>query len=119
MTDLDPVEQLKSCSGSPFREFYEIYAASIAAREQKPEAWVCAMVRAPEHSVWVMKRAGHVRAFSILFLSPPRAVCAPRVHGGGARGAESRCGERIVQADRGAGGDAGRPQPSHLARGRL
>jgi len=70
MTDLDPVEQLRSCSGAPFREFYEIYAASIAAREQKPEAWVCAMVRAPEHSVWVMKRAGHVHAFSILFLSP-------------------------------------------------
>jgi len=70
MTDLDPVEQPKSCSGSTFREFYEIYAASIAAREQKPETWVCAMVRAPEHSVWVMKRAGHVHAFSNLFLSP-------------------------------------------------
>jgi GNAT superfamily N-acetyltransferase len=70
MTDLDQVEQLNSCGGPAFREFYEIYAASIAAREQKPEAWICAMVRAPEYSVWLMKGAGRVTGFSILFLPP-------------------------------------------------
>jgi len=70
MTDLDHVEQLQSCSGSMFRELYEIYAASIAVREQKPEAWICAMVRAPDHWVGVMKDAGHVKGFSILFLPP-------------------------------------------------
>jgi GNAT superfamily N-acetyltransferase len=69
MTGLDQVEQLKSCGGPTFRELYEIYAASIAAREQKPEAWICAMVRAPEYRVWVMKDAG-VTGFSILFLPP-------------------------------------------------
>ena len=70
MTDLAQVEQLQSCGGPPFRELYEIYATSIAAREQKPEAWICAMVRAPEYMVWLMKDAGRVTAFSILFLPP-------------------------------------------------
>lgn len=70
MTDLDQVEQLNSCGGPTFREFYEIYAASIAAREQKPEAWICAMVRAPEYRVWLMKGAGRIDGFSILFLPP-------------------------------------------------
>jgi GNAT superfamily N-acetyltransferase len=69
MTDLDQLEQLQSC-GAGFRELYEIYAASIAVRERKPEAWLCAMVRAPEYRVSVMKGAGHVEGFSILF-SPP------------------------------------------------
>jgi len=71
MTDRDQMEQVRSCSGSTFRELYEIYAASIAAREQKPEAWICAMVRGPEYWVGVMNQAGHVDGFSILFL--PRA----------------------------------------------
>jgi GNAT superfamily N-acetyltransferase len=70
MTELDQLEQLKSCSGSSFRELYEIYASSIAAREQKPEAWICAMVGAPECKVWVMKGAGRVTGFSIVFLPP-------------------------------------------------
>ncbi len=70
MTDLDQLEQLKSCDGPTFRELYEIYAASIAAREQKPEEWICAMVRAPEYRVWVIQDAGHVTGFSILFLPP-------------------------------------------------
>ncbi len=70
MTHLDQVEQLKSCDRPTFRELYEIYAASIAAREQKPEAWICAMVRAPEYRVWVMQGAGRVTGFSILFLPP-------------------------------------------------
>jgi len=70
MTDLDQVEQLQSCGGPTFRELYEIYAASIAVREQKPEAWICAMVRAPEYWVGVMQDAGHVSGFSILFLPP-------------------------------------------------
>jgi len=70
MTDLDHVEQLKSCGEPTFRELYEIYAASIAVREQKPEEWICAMVRAPEYRVWVMKGGGRVESFSILFLPP-------------------------------------------------
>jgi len=70
MTDLDQLERLQSCGGSTFRELYEIYAASIALREQKPEAWICAMVRARDHWVGVMKDAGHVSGFSILFLPP-------------------------------------------------
>lgn len=71
MSDLDQVEQLKSCGEPAFRELYEIYSASIAEREQKPEAWICKMVRAPEYGVWMKKRGGHVTGFSILFL--PRA----------------------------------------------
>lgn len=67
------MEQLKACVGPTFREFYDIYAASIAAREQKPEAWICKMVRAPEYHVWVMKEGGHVTGFSILFLPPGEA----------------------------------------------
>src|SRR5712692_6313646 len=70
MSDLDQVEQLKSCGEPTFRELYEIYAAAIPVREQKPEAWICAMVRAPECRVWVMKAAGHVTGFSILFVPP-------------------------------------------------
>jgi GNAT superfamily N-acetyltransferase len=70
MTDPDQLEQLESCDGPAFRELYEIYAASIAAREQKPEAWICAMVRAPEYRAWVTKGAGRIEGFSILFLPP-------------------------------------------------
>jgi len=70
MTDLDQVEQLKSCSGLAFRELYEIYAAAIPARERKPEPRICAMIGAPAYTVWVMKDAGRVKGFSILF-SPP------------------------------------------------
>jgi GNAT superfamily N-acetyltransferase len=70
MTDRDQLEQVQSCSGSTFRELYQIYAASIAVREQKPEAWICAMVGAPEYWVGVMNAAGHVDGFSILFLPP-------------------------------------------------
>ena len=73
MSESDQVEKLKSCGGPTFREFYDIYAASIDDREQKPEAWICEMVRAPEYHVWVMKDGGHVRGFSILFLPPGEA----------------------------------------------
>ena len=68
MLDRDQMERLTSCDGPAFRELYQIYAASIAAREQKPEAWICAMVRSPEYRVSVLKAGGHVTAFSILFL---------------------------------------------------
>ncbi|PYO63360.1 MAG: hypothetical protein DMD49_09665 [Gemmatimonadetes bacterium] len=71
MTDRDQLEQLKSCDGPTFRELYEIYAVSIAARERKPEDWICSMVRAPEYTFWVMKGSGGLEGFSILFL--PRA----------------------------------------------
>ncbi len=71
MTDRDQLEQLKSCDGPTFRELYEIYAVSIAARERKPEDWICSMVRAPEYKFWVMKGSGGIEGFSILFL--PRA----------------------------------------------
>jgi GNAT superfamily N-acetyltransferase len=64
------VERLRACDGPTFREFYDIYVSSIADREQKPETWICEMVRAPEYHVWVMKDGGHVRGFSILFLPP-------------------------------------------------
>ena len=67
----DPVqfEQLKSCSQPAFREFYRIYAESIAAREQKSESWICEMVCNPHNKILVVKRNGHVKGFSILFLS--------------------------------------------------
>jgi GNAT superfamily N-acetyltransferase len=68
MPDLDRLEQLKSCDEPAFRELYEIYAASIVARERKPQEWICKMVRSPEYRVWVMKSAGRVTGFSIVFL---------------------------------------------------
>lgn len=68
MSGPDQLEQLKSCTEPAFREFYQIYAASIAAREQKSEAWICEMVRKPDNKVLVTKRSGHVKGFSILFL---------------------------------------------------
>lgn len=64
------LEQLKSSEGEPFRQLYTIYAASITPREQKPEDWLGAMVRAPEYRVWIAKAAGRVLGFSILFLPP-------------------------------------------------
>jgi ribosomal protein S18 acetylase RimI-like enzyme len=70
MLDPDHIERLQTCDGTTFREFYEIYAASIVAREQKPEAWICRMVEAPNYRVWVIKGGGHVQGFSILFLAP-------------------------------------------------
>jgi GNAT superfamily N-acetyltransferase len=68
MPDLDRLEQLQSCDAPAFRELYEIYAAAIVARERKPKEWICTMVRSPEYAVWVMKQAGRVTGFSILFL---------------------------------------------------
>ncbi len=70
MPDLDQVQQLQSCDGPTFRELYEIYAVSIPARERKPEAWICAMVRAPEYRFWVLPGARRIAGFSILFLPP-------------------------------------------------
>lgn len=64
----DRLQQLTSCDEPAFRELYEVYAASIVARERKPEAWICKIVRAPEYRVWVLQRAGRVTAFSILFV---------------------------------------------------
>jgi GNAT superfamily N-acetyltransferase len=62
------LEQLESSEGETFRQLYAIYAASIAAREQKPEGWIADMIGAPEYRVWVAKTGGLVRGFSILFV---------------------------------------------------
>jgi GNAT superfamily N-acetyltransferase len=64
------VEQLDSSAGESFRQLYAIYAASIAAREQKGERWIAAMIGAPSYRVLVSKADGTVRGFSILFLPP-------------------------------------------------
>lgn len=69
MPDPDQLELLKSCSEPAFRQFYRIYAESIAAREQKSESWLCEMVHKPDNKILLMKRDGHVKGFSILFLS--------------------------------------------------
>lgn len=69
MPDPDQLEQLKSCTEPAFREFYQIYAESIAVREQKSESWLCKMVHKPDNKILLMKRDGHVKGFSILFLS--------------------------------------------------
>jgi GNAT superfamily N-acetyltransferase len=62
------LEQLESSVGETFRQLYAIYAASIAAREQKPEGWLAAMIGSPEYRVWVAKAGGLVRGFTILFV---------------------------------------------------
>ena len=62
------LEQLESSEGETFRQLYAIYAASIAAREQKPEGWIADMIGAAEYRVWVAKAGGLVRGFSILFV---------------------------------------------------
>ena len=62
------LEQLESSEGETFRQLYAIYAASIAAREQKREGWIAAMIGAPNYRVWVAKSGGLVRGFSILFV---------------------------------------------------
>jgi GNAT superfamily N-acetyltransferase len=62
------LEQLASSQGETFRQLYAIYAASIAAREQKRESWIAAMIDAAEYRVWVAKAGGLVRGFSILFV---------------------------------------------------
>jgi hypothetical protein len=72
MPDPDQLEQVKSCDEPAFREFYRIYAQSIAAREQKSESWLCEMVHNPENKILALKHDGHVKGFSILFLSRSR-----------------------------------------------
>ena len=62
------VEQLESSAGESFKQLYAIYAASIAAREQKGEAWIAAMIGAPTYRFFVSKADGVVRGFSILFM---------------------------------------------------
>jgi ribosomal protein S18 acetylase RimI-like enzyme len=64
------LEQLTSADGTPFRELFSIYAASITPREQKPEDWLRAMVVAPEYRVWIAQDGGRVLGFSILFVPP-------------------------------------------------
>ncbi|HEY2730332.1 MAG TPA: GNAT family N-acetyltransferase [Polyangia bacterium] len=68
MTEPVKLEQLESSEGETFRQLYAIYAASIAAREQKSEGAIAAMIGAAEYRVWVAKAGGLVRAFSILFV---------------------------------------------------
>ena len=88
------LELLTSADGAPFRELFAIYASSIAAREQKPEAWLRAMVASPDYRVWISQDAGHALGFSILFEPPGSGFAlleymavAPerRGHGFGAR----------------------------------
>jgi GNAT superfamily N-acetyltransferase len=62
------VEQLGSSAGESFQQLYAIYAASIAAREQKDEAWIASMVGSPTYKFLVSRADGIVRGFSILFL---------------------------------------------------
>src|SRR5947207_2999988 len=62
------VEQLESSAGESFAQLYAIYAASIAAREQKDERWIAAMIGSPAYRFFVSKADGVVRGFSILFL---------------------------------------------------
>src|SRR4051794_33486947 len=62
------LEQLASSEGETFRQLYAIYAASIAAREQKGESWIASMVGAPEYRVWVATAGGRVQGFSMLFM---------------------------------------------------
>lgn len=62
------MEQLESSAGESFRQLYAIYAASIAAREQKGEAWLAAMIGSPAYRFLVSKADGVVRGFSILFV---------------------------------------------------
>jgi GNAT superfamily N-acetyltransferase len=62
------LEQLASSDGDSFRQLYAIYAASIAAREQKGESWIAAMINDPQYRVWVAKAGALVRGFSILFV---------------------------------------------------
>lgn len=69
MPDPDQLELLESCTEPAFREFYRIYAESIAVREQKSESWLCKMVHKPDNRILLMKSDGHVKGFSILFLS--------------------------------------------------
>jgi len=64
------LEELTSADGPSFRQLFAIYAASIDPREQKPEAWIRAMVVAPEYRVWMVQREGRVLGFSILFVPP-------------------------------------------------
>jgi GNAT superfamily N-acetyltransferase len=68
MSEPVKLEQLSSSEGETFRQLYAIYAASIAAREQKRESWIAAMIDAPDYRVWVAKAGGLVRGFSILFV---------------------------------------------------
>jgi GNAT superfamily N-acetyltransferase len=75
MPDPGQVQQLTSCDGPLFRQLYEIYAVSIAARERKDEAWICAMIRSSAYRFWMMKGAGgiagfSIAGFSIVFLPP-------------------------------------------------
>jgi len=62
------VEQLDSSSGESFKQLYAIYAASIAAREQKSERALAAMIGSPTYRFLIAKTDGVVRGFSILFL---------------------------------------------------
>jgi GNAT superfamily N-acetyltransferase len=68
MAESVKLEQLTSSEGETFGQLYAIYAASIAAREQKRESWIAAMIDAPQYRVWVAKAGGLVRGFSILFV---------------------------------------------------
>jgi len=74
------LEELTSADGPSFRQLFAIYAASIDPREQKPEAWIRAMVVAPEYRVWMVQREGRVLGFSIMAVAPEQ-----RGHGFGAQ----------------------------------
>ena len=64
-------DQLQRCTGPQFDQFYALYAEAIAARERKPEAWICEMSGSADYRVLLLQRDRQVIGFSVLFL-PPR-----------------------------------------------
>ena len=113
------LEQLASSEGETFRQLYAIYAASIAAREQKRESWIAAMVDAPDYRVWVAKAGGLVQGLQHPLRADGRGIRAPRIHGRRTGPAQPWHRRRAVPADDEAGRDArGTPAP-RAAGGRL
>lgn len=62
-------EQLVDAGSDRFRQFFDIYASSLPAREQKSRPEIAAMLHRRDYRVIVLESGVDVQGFSILFLA--------------------------------------------------
>jgi hypothetical protein len=60
---------LADSEGDRFRQFFDIYASSLPAREQKSRSEIAAMLHRRDYRIYLLENGAEVLGFSILFLA--------------------------------------------------
>jgi GNAT superfamily N-acetyltransferase len=73
--DQNTYEPLSSSGDPSFEEFYEIYTESIPASERKGREKIAAMCGRPDYQILLVKRAGRVIGFTVVFRPGDQTFC--------------------------------------------